>query len=75
MIPLLAELEADERRAVDHRDRLHRRAMALRAAMTRLRVGEPERVVRARLISKGFVEFSDATAATAGTVTADEQDT
>ena len=70
MISLLSELEADERRAVSTRDRMHKRATALRAAMTRLRVGEPERIVRARLVSQGFVEFGDATAATAGTVTA-----
>lgn len=50
---LLATLTAQERRAVDARDRAHRLAGTLRGAMTALRMGEDAEIIALRLKKRG----------------------
>lgn len=66
---LLAEIEADHRRAIDTRDRAHRRAGTLRGAATALRMGDDPELVAMQLRKRG-IEVGDTKAAEAATSTA-----
>lgn len=50
---MLATLARHEQRAVDTRDRMHRRAKALRGAMTAIRLGHDPEIIAFTLKRRG----------------------